>query len=316
MIICATLMGLRGSTVGIDTINYIDLYKDVRSYSIRILTEEFYWGSIECGFVLLNKISSLIYDNYHFCQCIVSILYYYFSYKFIINNATRPRIACLLFVCMGLFLMPFNITRQMLAVMIAANSFTYILKNKIIKALLLILLASTIHTTALLALIIPLFYYLKDKEFIIKLLPVLSVAIIALYQHIIQLMSSEIIKYASYYENEKNIQEAGLGRIVWGITYLIALYVVYSKKFNPNIKITANLVMIYIACGYVGLSFNYFERLGYYFLPFQILLFIDFGNSIKNNYIKRFFYFGVCVCFMILFILTSHASQYNYNTFL
>ena len=48
MITCAVLMGLRGNKVGIDTVNYVDLYHDVKGYSIRILTKEFYWGSIDC----------------------------------------------------------------------------------------------------------------------------------------------------------------------------------------------------------------------------------------------------------------------------
>lgn len=316
MVICAVLMGFRGNQVGIDTVNYIDLYKEIKYYSIKLLLEDFFWGSIECGFVLLNKISSLIFDSYYFHQCIVSIIYYYFSYKFIVNNVTtKPKIACLLFVCMGLFLMPLNITRQMLAVMISANSFTYVSKNKIVKALLLILLASTIHFTALLALIIPVFYYIKDKGILVKILPILSIIIVVLYQQIMHWVSSHIVKYATYYDNVRNVQEAGLGRIVWLITFGIALYIVYSKKFCSTKKVVANLVIIYIACGYVGTSFNYFERLGYYFLPFQILLFLDLGYSIRTRLVKRFYYLGVCFCFMILFILASHSSQYNYNTF-
>lgn len=315
MITCAVLMGLRGNKVGIDTVNYVDLYHDVKGYSIRILTKEFYWGSIECGFVLLNKIFSLIYDNYNFYQCALSIIYYYFSYKFIINNVTKPRIACLLFVCLGLFLLPFNITRQMLAVVIAANSFTYLLKDKKYIALFLIILASTIHTTALLALIIPIFYYLKDIKILVKLFPVLSILVIVSYQHIVFLVSSLTVKYASYYENDLKVQEAGLGRVVWVIIYVIALYVVYSKKFDSTKKIVANLVMIYVAFGYVGTLFNYFERLGYYFLPFQILLLLNFGDSIRYTSIRRSFYLFICVGFMILFILSSQASQYSYVTF-
>lgn len=315
MVVCGFLMGARGSNVGLDTISYINLYNDVIRFPFDLLLKDFYWGSVECGYVLLNKLCSLIYDDYYFCQFVISFIYYLCSYNFIVNNVNSPRIACLLFVSIGMLLLPFNITRQMLAIVIAINSFTYVRKSNYCMSFLLILIATTIHTVALLGLIIPISYYLKDKKGFVKLLPLLSFVIVNFYSFFVALIASSTDKYATYYDNNLDSKSANLGAILWMIEVLFALYIVYSKKFSSEQKLTANFVLLYVSCGFVGTMFNYFERVGYIFIPFQVMLFIDLGGSIKNQLIRRFFYLSLCFCYMILFILTSKSTQYDYSLF-
>ena len=73
--------------------------------------------------------------------------------------------------------------------------------------------------------------------------------------------------------------------------------------------------LFYVASNIIGLSFNYFERLGCYFAPFVMITFERFGMQIKNTIIRRMYYCGLVVCFSIYFILSTKTEQYLYNFF-
>lgn len=315
MVICGVLMGIRGNNVGLDTHNYINLYNDVKRFPMHVLLKDFYWGSVECGFVILNKLSSLIYNDYRFSQLVFSFIYYLCSYKFLVNNVKGHRIASLLFVAIGMFLFPLNITRQMLAIVIAINSFTYVRQSRYILAIIVILIAATIHATGLLGLIIPMSYYLKDKKGFVKLLPFVSVAVIICYPIIVAYVASFTDKYASYYDNDRGTASVNLGILVWIIISVLSLYIVYSKKFSTEQKLTANFALFCVVTGLIGTVFNYFERVGYIFIPFQIMVYLDIGHSIKNSSVKKIYFGGLCFCYMLLFIMSSKSPQYEYYTF-
>ena len=68
---CMAVMGFRSDAVGYDTVTYEYYYSIVVSTPISNILSNFYFQSLEFGFVLLMKICSYISSDYFFFQFIV-----------------------------------------------------------------------------------------------------------------------------------------------------------------------------------------------------------------------------------------------------
>lgn len=327
------LMGLRDLSVGVDTLNYYYIYNEVSKASLIQLTNDFYYLDIELGYVILMKIISYI-GNYYFFQLVISSLICMLYIRFIHYNMEYYFIGIILFLGFDIFLLSMNITRQMLAILLIANSWTSLINNKKYTALLFYLLAGLTHTTSWVFFIIFVMYYFRENYFILRLIPVFGVAVIFSYETIIKIMSKLIWRYRNYYQNKKEIMTPGLSVIIWiiiaiiSILLLVKCYYKYKKLLREDLEeknillkpIFENYVysvfsLFYVSSYFIGLRFNYFERFGLYFAPFVILVFERYGNSIRNDFLRRLYFCSLTICFSVFFIIRSSTSQYIYNVF-
>lgn len=310
------IMGCRSISVGVDTSNYSYIYREIVAIPFVDLLDSFYVGSIEIGFALFAKISSLLLDDYYFFQLLNSFLFCFLMGKFIKDNSTNFITATILFVSLGIYLLAFNITRQMLAVAMVANSYTYFSIRKYRIAISLFLLSISFHVSAIVSTLIYLLYCLRGKKKIFSLIPVVLIVFVFAFEIVMSIIGDVFVRYANYYANNREIQEANMVKIIWCLEFLFSLYILYAKnKFNSKNKFVAVMCMIYVVSNYIGLSFNYFERVGLYFSPFLILLFEIYGNSLSNKIVRYGYYTVLNVCFLMFFLRASSSGQYLYTLF-
>lgn len=161
-VVLTVVSGLRAFSVGVDTRNYVSMFRNADLFGV-INTR------IEIGFVLFLKLLHFFSDDPQILLFVSSVICIgsacLFSYLF----SKDTILSMLLYVLMGSYFSQMNAMRQALAMSLIMLSFAITLKSerrltKVIAAL-LIVLASSIHTIAIIALV-PFFLTVFEKKLV------------------------------------------------------------------------------------------------------------------------------------------------------
>lgn len=172
-LICFILIlqsGLRNVAVGDDTYAYFLKFEEVKITTwsnIYDSIKEYYQLGIgkDPGYQIFQKMIQLVTDEYQVFLFMVAILFFVALGNFIYKSTTRLSDAILAFVIYSvLFYSFFSITGIRQTIATAATLFGYelIKKRKLIPFLIVILLASTIHKSALI--FIPFYFIARIKN--------------------------------------------------------------------------------------------------------------------------------------------------------
>lgn len=317
-LLAAMIMGLRSVNVGTDTLSYANHFKIISAASwseifgnLRFLR----YNSFEIGYVCLAKLCSILVNSYSFLQFVLSIIYCFAMLSFLNENVKSKIILTTVFLGSGLYLLAFNINRQMIAVALTALSWNYLCKGKNAKAIIMLFLASTFHLTAFVFVIAYIFYIIRKRKILFGTAIIFGVIAAINYKFVISVASRNLEgEYATYWNNLKTKQTIGLSIIIFIIVLLLAMYVLFQKnKFTAIEKVYAVFSAIYVICNFIGVYFNYFERIGIYFLPFVILEIDTIAQNIKSKDIHKLYISGVSVCYSLYFLVSSSTTQYVYH---
>ena len=318
---CALLMGVRGGEVGVDTNSYQEIFDNISKSGFWDIVANRDDSRMEIGYALLMKVCSCIINNYFFFQIVVSFLFCFGMGKFIRDNSENIVMSTVIFVGSGIFLQAFGITRQYLAVVLVANSWTYLKEKRVIRSSLLIILAATVHNSAILFFIAIVVYLLKEKKLLLNLAPIAIVIVALNYEGIINaiisLSGDTFEKYNMYLGNSLARISAGGITVMWIIIGILSIYVVYQKsQISSSQKIEAIFSFSYVIFSFLGIYFNYADRVGYYFMPFILLTFPVAQRILNRIQLKRIYTAGVYVCFIALFLISGLGSgNLQYTTF-
>ncbi len=161
------ISGLRADSVGSDTSNYMRIFDENIKFSwsdIWKYFKDFYFGDYgygyEPGYVIFEKLVSMISTNHVVYKFIVAIIFMSSMGVFIYRNSEDPFLSFVLYN--GMFYNMFSLTgyRQVISVAIGILwSYEYIKKRKFIPFLILVLISSLFHKTTLV--FIP-FYFISQ----------------------------------------------------------------------------------------------------------------------------------------------------------
>lgn len=316
-LLAALVMGLRGLTVGADTLSYYSKFNDISSSSwsrIFFNINLFRYNGLEIGYVFVAKVCSMIINDYAFLQFVLSIIYCFAMMNFLKENVSSKIILTTVFLGSGLYLVAFNINRQMIAVALTALSWNCLCQGKKIKAIILLLLAVTFHLSSF-VFVVAYFFYIIRKRKIIFGIAIFAVAIAAInYKSVINFVSLYVNGYANYWGNNRTRQTIGMSIIIFIIVLTLAIYILLQKnKFTMIEKAYAVFSAIYVICNFIGVYFNYFERIGVYFLPFVILEIDAVAQKMKSKDVYRLYVSGVSICYSLYFLVSSGTAQYTYK---
>lgn len=255
-----------------------------------------------------------------------SICLYYFSRKF----ECRSHIVFFI-MCMFLWGMYFEAIRQSLAFSLILLSFNSLYQENIKKFIFIVLIASTFHTTALVALIflVPYFSINLTKFFSFSLLVLtgfFTVFTESILENIISILPSNSIvslKLQFYLLSDVYKPQLSIGiGLVLDILLILLIIISYTRIVKNNLIKNYKFhfvvllgVTLYISFSIViGRMMPVLTRIGWYGFPLiLVLLHTNFGNSIfykkifftKNNYLVR-----ICV---VLFFLLQTFRPFTYE---
>ncbi|NMO96638.1 EpsG family protein [Paenibacillus lemnae] len=147
----ALLSGFRFETGGDFYANYVGFIK-ASSMSFK----EIFWSYDEYGHMLFRKLISLFTEDPQWYFIISSAWIILSFFIFIYRYSANPYLSVLLFVTLGQYFVAHNITRQYIAISICLYAIPFLLSRKMIRYMIIILIAMTFHTSAIV--MIPLYF--------------------------------------------------------------------------------------------------------------------------------------------------------------
>lgn len=228
--ICFILIGLRWEYAG-DWDNYLRYFTNAREL-------RFDDTSFEYGWVILTYLVKLITDSYVVWQFIIGFIIGYITVKSISKLSVVPILSCL--VCFAMMDGGLTYVRSVVANFIVAYSLIFVVEKKLLYFLLTVTIATSIHTSAYVALPLYWFYNLNCN---IKKIVYVGLGCVIFFYIAGKTFLSDFSIFGSYvnYKINKYIaaQEAGetYGRMS-----------LESSMINCIIKKSFVFIFIYIYC--------------------------------------------------------------------
>lgn len=293
------ICGLRSNIVGNDTEKYLELYD-----SINFSSSDIYFERFESGFIYLVKFLGGFNLSSQSLLIISSIIIWSGIIRFLLKNSINPGFSYYLIVTFGFLAFFMSGIRESLAISICLIGFEYVKSKKIIPFIILILLASSFHLSALIFIFIYPAFHARFR-LRTKIMIIFSSIIIMKYINIIMLYVIRYIpKYASYLNTVYN---NGIIRVASILNLLIVLVIyILGKIYNDKLKNYTydgylNIFFMSIPLLIVSLNFNLIDRLANYYDIF-ILIIIPNIIANRNNKNNKIISIIVIIAFLIYFI--------------
>ena len=287
--------GFRSFNVGTDLVSYIPSYAKMNNGDFSNLI----FLNYEKGYVFYNKLlGTLGFDERQFLiitSGIIQILIFYTMFEY----SEKPLLSVLVYFAFGNFIMTFSGLRQAIAMAICFFSYKFIKKKKIIFYIILILVASLFHTSALFCIFVYPLYFLKmdNDKFIFYLILIFTFFIFR--NHII-LIANQI-----YYGNARSVEitNAFTMFLIYTLFYVVTFLL---PNFNDSDFIGLRNIL-FVLCLIFSLASvsNIFTRVGY---PLTLYLTIFVPKVVKkinikpSNIIRDIFCYIICILCFFYFV--------------
>jgi transmembrane protein EpsG len=210
------------------------------------------------------------------------------------------------FITGGMYITSMNGIRQFLASAIIFAASKYLFEGHWKKYFLLVLLASTIHTSALI--LLPIYFIVRRKAWtrgtLLGLL--LAVFIVLGFNEFSALLFNVIqdTQYGVY----QSFQEGGAS-VIRVVVYAIPLVVAFLgraklRKLNPNSDYIVNMAMLGLIFLIISTQNWIFARFSIYFGLYQVLL-ISWIVKLFREQDQKLIYYGILLFFFLLFYFES-----------
>ena len=278
-IVCAGLICVAGLRKNyIDTRTYRSIFNQLdplRVFSTEFLTDE---QSKDKGFTLLTAFIKMITKNSQVYLFILSAITIGLLFAAIVKWVPDRRIGIFLLIMTGCYLDSMNGIRQALVTAILFYFLPGLVdQKKIVQYILLVLLVSTMHGSALV--LLPLYFWVDKEpwsEYTIILIG--GVILIFVFFNLGFGKALAIFLEETQYGNEytKELTQGSSGtsfmRFPVAIAPLILGFINRKEERDyPYYNIMFNMSLINATCWFISLKSLYFYRLATYFLPFMIV---------------------------------------------
>lgn len=289
--------------VGVDYFNYNHMYQMYADLSFS----EYLNSSARAEFAvyIMSKIASLFNSSRLFFALFAFVIYAPVAKMIIQREDKKDTFFLALFFLMSSFSTGLNIMRQVAAASILLYSMKYVFDRKLKKFVLMVIIASMFHISAII--ILPL-YFMWDKEEKFNLFKIKPWVIIVAYcvvalnlPNLLQLLGGRFVEYATGEIQGRNLSI--LLNCIW-----MAIYLLFNKQITKN-RTQNGLYIFMIVIGtilsFTGIINIFLKRSAIYFNYPDFILLTQLKN-IFNLKSRGLFYLLVTGYSMFMFVLTYY----------
>ncbi len=240
----------------------------------------------EPGFTIFAKACSFISGGANgaltICAAIVTIALFVFT---TVKRTDNLIISILLFIFIGVFTGMFNGVRQFLAAAILFAGYPFIFRKKIWKWAIVVVVASSIHITAILMFFVYFICNLKCDWRLVFLYLAIAIFFLFAYEPLFNLVGSlkqeEIDSSLNYMTTNVHIL-----RVLVQCVPVILLVFTNKTKINEDkeARFLLNICLLNAAIAVAAMNSAYFSRFSIYLFTFQILMYPKiFTKMTKEN---------------------------------
>jgi hypothetical protein len=307
IIILFLLMGLRSYNIGTDTegycINYVNyIFKDWKN----ILQLSFSIGDMNYGFLILNKFLSEISSSYTFYLLCISGIISFSLYKFLKIFSCNSIMSLIILLSLGFIFFFMSGIKQTLAIAFILLAYIKLRENKILNFILLVLLATSFHNTALIVLICLPIYKLNLRRMYILLIPLIAGSGIIFQNKISSFFQLLVFKgkyrvYGTDYVAVNNLTGLYIQII---IVFVVIILIGYRLKEDSNLQFFISIYSIGIFFQALTPVIAEFFRISMYF---SIISSVMLPYTVKYSKIKqkRLVYISMGIVFIFYFLVAN-----------
>lgn len=314
-IILSGLSGLRNG-VGSDFFSYKYFYID--AFKINIVDQR------DFGYLILNRLVHVISDNPQWIFIVTALITNGLIIYTIKKKSEMFEISVYLYLASYMYFSTLNGIRQWLAAAILFSGIKYLFCRDFKKYIIVVLIASTIHQTALIML---LFYFIcngrfKSKKNIITI--IIGIGIYIYYMPFVDILMKSMEGSKIYNDYHNGLEIAGQGSNI--LRFFVAtvpvvlcfLFYEYINKYNDKkVDILMNLSLINSLVMLLGTRHWIFARFLMYFEIYNLLLYpiIICGMLKKERRLLYYLFITIYLIFCVLILKSgdSHIVPYKFN---
>lgn len=234
--------------------------------------------NLEPGYIILAKLCLLISTEYYTIFIVTSAIIVGFFMLTIFTKSKNPLLSVIIFLLGGFFFDSLNIMRQYLAMSLVVFGYRFLLGKKRywILYVMCVLLATSLHSTAIIMLVL-LFFPKKMLSSYLWVLPSV-VAVLLLNENLFTILAMVIedTRFAQYLTGQFAQGEVSFLFIGENLVFYLFMYYIYRKnKKTGNISSEDILYLNVQACALLamcaGTCHMLFIRIALYFSVFQVI---------------------------------------------
>lgn len=255
-------------------------------YRTYLYADKFKKGDFtDPGFTIFAMIADFLFQGKNgaltILAAIVTIALFVFT---ITKRSENITVSLLLFIFIGCFTGMFNGVRQYLATGILFAGFHFVQEKKMLKWLLTVLLASSIHITAILMVFVYFVCNLKYNFKTIMLYMIIAVVLLFSYEplfNLVGVLKQEGIDTGLDYVT----RQVNMFRILVQCAPVILLLFVPQNKINEDgeCKTLFNICLLNAAFAVASINSVYFARFFIYTMCFQVLMYPKMLDKMDVN---------------------------------
>ncbi len=324
--ILVTILGCIHYDYGNDYMSYYDLYNYITSIPFNFA--DTFQGNVykEPGWAFLCYLFKPL-GGFFSMVAVLNIIQNFIVYKIIKTNVEGNWWPFAVFIYLfipSFYLLNFSMMRQGLVICLFLGAWNYIKNKQFIKAGIIILVGSTIHTSALILLPFAFWGFIPFKRgwlvgivfFVLYLILWFSGDFMNNALSLF-LSDEEFEEYFTIYSYQKANLTYRLGFLLKLIPLFLSLVFITLKNYHRTAKAVVTLSMISFIVEPFSQIIPLISRIGIYFGVYQTIAMPIVYSSIKNKNIAWAFLF--IYCFMILYsyyrFFRSPVYQLYYATF-
>lgn len=280
----------------------------------------------EIGFFLLAKVLAAIGGNYQTLLFVSGFIIYVFMIKGMIRAEDKKNlgIMCLIYFCL-LFGPSFNIIKQMIAGAIILWGFPYIYERKLKAFIIVALVATTFHISAILFIVL---YFLYSESTDYKsLIKELAVVIFAIILPIVfELLFSKLTAFSFFSEygssySEMFTKSGTIKSLILRFPAIVPVVFSWKQVFKGNPKSHLYLMMLILEYSTITLSFSmhWSFRISYYFATAEMLMasqVLSANYGTKKTLWKLYYILYYILYFYMVFYVWGDDGLFPYKSIL
>jgi hypothetical protein len=297
--------------VDINTVSDLDSYKD-HFLEVRYLGWiEILKTKAEFGYYIIAKICYSVSQSFQFFLFVYNSIMLSLFFVWIKRESVNVELSVVLFLLLA-YSGSIYILRQYMAIAILLLSYRYILERKLIKYLLVVVIAISFHRTAVIFL--PLYFIFNQKNKYAIVLAIVSFGVIAFwavqnpYLFVENLTANE--NYMKYLDKEEYSGTIMVALV--NMTFLAAYIFIIGKKILHDDVSRLFFIMLTIATivSFWGVGFPLVGRLVKYYDIVLIVTIPFMAKNIKSLSVRYAFVAIVCLLEFYIAFLSSSAKDY------
>ena len=307
-IILILFIGLRSKYLGSqDSFNY---YAHMQRALLFDSWSNYYKpDGIEIGFQLFVYLISRIFNSPQILFVITAIIYVVSILYCIYNNSDNVTLSVVMYITLGLMQFEMQGMRQAIAMSLCLFAFEFSKKKKLLPFILLVLLATSFHRTAILFVIVYVFAWIPYNWAILLTLGVSAIFVFS-FSDVFMALANDIFDT----DYAQTIDSGGfVATAIYAIIVIVAM-LFYRNALHKKEDKNPSSIMYITLLGFATYVMRYFgagisERVSFYFMFGQLLLLPNTITHLSIDY-KKAVTIGSYVLSILLFLYRLKGSEF------